>query len=288
MSHFTNLLFLCMAHFLFCQTNTEVYLFDLVSENGSLRLVHPRNISNTIGYDNQPAFIDADSILFSSTRNEQTDIALYSIRNKKMTWITDTAIGSEYSPLKIPNQNALSAIRLDTTGLQRLYRYDMATGASTELLNDLKVGYQVWYDDEMLVCTVLVGNGMDLVVSDLKKNTNTTVAKNVGRSLHKIPNATLVSYINKQDPNWTIRSLDPKTGKSLDILSMPTQVEDMCWLPDGTILMPDQQRILQFTPSKDQNGRVFHQFTEKGIKSISRMTVSPDGKHMAIVVDADL
>jgi Tol biopolymer transport system component len=285
MSRFTNLLFLFMAHFIWSQTNTEVYLVDITSENGSLRLVNPRNISNSIGYDNQPAFLNADSILFSSTRNEQTDIAVYSIKRKKTTWITDTAIGSEYSPLKIPNQNALSAIRLDTTGLQLLYRYDIATGAYTELLKDLKVGYQVWYDEEMLVCTVLVGNGMDLVVSDLKNKTNTTVAKNVGRSLHKIPNTSLVSYISKQEPNWTIRSLDPKTGISRDILFTLTQIEDMCWLSDGTILMPNQQQILQLTPSIDREERVFHNFTETEIKTISRMAVSPDGKHMAIVVD---
>ncbi|MCJ7465163.1 MAG: hypothetical protein MUO53_00545 [Maribacter sp.] len=285
MSRFTNLLFLCMAHFIWSQTNTEVYLLDIISENGSLQLVNARNISNNIGYDNQPAFLDTDSILFSSTRNKQTDIAVYSIKSHKTTWITDTAVGSEYSPLKIPKKNALSAIRLDTAGLQRLYRYDISTGAYTELIKDLKVGYHVWYDDDILVCTVLVGNRMDLVVSDVKNKTNTTVAKNVGRSLHKIPNTSLVSYISKENQNWTIRSLDPKTGSSQDILITLPQIEDMCWLSDGTILMPSQQQIVAFSPTQNRKPNVFHSFTEKDIKTISRMAVSPDGKHMAIVVD---
>jgi len=282
-----NLVFLCLANSILSQANTEVYLLDIVSENGSPRLLNPRNISQNEGYDNQPTFLDNGTVLFSSIRNKQTDIARYAIKSTKRTWITDTAIGSEYSPLKIPKKNAISAIRLDTSGLQRLYRYELPTGKYTELLKDLKVGYQLWYDADILICTVLVGNGMDLVVSDLKKKTNTTVAKNVGRSLHKIPNTSLVSYISKQNQNWTVRSLDPKTGTSQDLLSMLPQIEDMCWLSDGTLLMPSQQQIMQFSTNQDQKPNVLHTFTEKDIKSISRMTVSPDGKHLAIVVDED-
>ncbi len=281
----SKLLFLLVANFIWSQTNTEVYLLDISSKNGRLELVNPRNISQNEGYDNQPSFVDNASIVFSSTRNKQTDIALYSLKNEKTTWITDTPVGSEYSPLKIPKKNALSAIRLDTNGLQRLYRYDIKTGKYTELLKDLKVGYHVWFDDNMLVCTVLVDDTMDLVVSDLKKKTTITVAKNVGRSLHKIPNTALVSYISKEDTDWSVKSLDPKTGTSNNLLTIGPQHEDMCWLSDGTILISDQQEILRFSPGKDRKRSVLYSFTEKGISSISRMAVSIDEKHMAVVVD---
>ncbi len=281
----SKVLFLLVTNFIWSQTNTEVYLFDIRSKNGKLELVNPRNISQNEGYDNQPSFLDNTTIVFSSTRNKQTDIALYSLKNEKTTWITDTPVGSEYSPLKIPNKNAISAIRLDTNGLQRLYRYEIKTGKYTQLLKDLKVGYHVWFDDNMLVCSVLVDDGMDLVVSDLKKKTTITVAKNVGRSLHRIPNTAFVSYISKEDTDWSVKSLDPKTGNTNNLLTIGPKHEDMCWLSDGSILISDQREIVRFSPAKDRKRSVLHRFTEKGISSSSRMAVSRDEKHIAVVID---
>ena len=113
--------------------------------------------------------------LFAATRSDQTDIRLFDIEaGSSSAWITDTPTGSEYSPLKIPNKNAVSAIRLDLNGLQRLYKYDMNTGSSEPILKDLKVGYHVWYSTEILVCTVLIENRMDLVISNLKEKTSQT------------------------------------------------------------------------------------------------------------------
>jgi dipeptidyl aminopeptidase/acylaminoacyl peptidase len=193
----------------FAQQNTEVFLVDMRTDDENTTLGTPLNISNNEGYDNQPSFLDDDTVLFSSTRNGQTDIALYTISTNTTKWITNTPKGSEYSPLKIPGKEAVSAIRLDVDGLQRLYEYDLHTGESKVLLKDLKVGYHVWYNPHIIVCTVLIEDRMDLVVANLKESTNYTVQKNVGRSLHKIPNTDLVSYISKENEMVEIKSLHP-------------------------------------------------------------------------------
>jgi hypothetical protein len=181
------------------QQSTEIYLMDVTKNADTIRLSAPLNISNNEGYDNQPSFFDNENILFSSTRNNQTDIALYNIGKGTKTWISNTTQGSEYSPLKIPEKEAVSAIRLDSNGIQRLYQYDLRTGISKELLKDLKVGYHVWYNAHIIVCAVLIENRMDLVVANLKKGTTHTVQKNVGRSLHKIPDTNLISFISKEE-----------------------------------------------------------------------------------------
>lgn len=157
----TIILLLCIRQLL-AQPNTEVYLMDITSEDGKTAFTNLRNISNNEGYDNQPSFYDNETILFSSTRNGQTDIAAYNINTGSVTWISNTPEGSEYSPLRIPNSNDISAIRLDTNGLQRLYRYDDLSGESTVIRKNAKVGYHVWHSEDVLVNTILVENRMDL------------------------------------------------------------------------------------------------------------------------------
>ena len=284
---------ICLAFLVFfislsAQPDTEVYLVDYDKANRMVKMANLKNISNNEGYDNQPSFYDDNTILYASTRNNQTDIAIYNIKDGTSTWLTDTGFGSEYSPLKIPNQKApkaVSVIRLDTTGLQRLYKIDMETGEATELIKDLVVGYHVWYDENTVVSSVLVDGRMDLVVSNLKDKTNNTLAKNVGRSLHKIPNSDLIGFISKEHESWTIKSINPITAVVEENISMfmSKNVEDICWLNDGTVLFPDGNSIMKFSPMTGSGVGLVHRFEEKEITNISRMSVSPDGKHFAIV-----
>ncbi len=280
----STILFLA-ATALFAQTNTEVYLLDVKTVDRKTELVNPRNISNNEGYDNQPSFYDGETILFSSTRNGQTDIARYDIKVDSISWITDTPQGSEYSPLKIPGRNSISAIRLDTTGLQRLYEYSVWDGSSTELFKDLKVGYHVWYDKDRIVLTVLEDSGMNLVVSDLTDGSHRTIQKNVGRSLHKIPNSNLVSFISKESDPWEIRSLDPVTGDVQKITDMYEKTDDICWLADGTIIAADDQVLVEIDPKTQNEWQRFLRLEKKEISNISRIAVSPNGKYLALVFE---
>ena len=276
---------LLLTKSLTAQTNTEVYLLDVKIVNGKTELVNPRNISNNEGYDNQPSFYDGNTILFSSTRKGQTDIARYDIETDSMSYITETPQGSEYSPLKIPGKNAISAIRLDTTGFQRLYQYSVWDGSSKELLHDLKVGYHVWYDKNTIVSAVLGDDRLDLVISNLKDSTNRTVQKNVGRSLHNIPNSNLISFISKENETWEIRSLNPTTGEVQKITDMYKQTDDMCWLSDGTIIAADNRMLVEIRPETQKEWERFLRLEKKEISHISRIAVSPNGKYMALVYE---
>lgn len=271
-------------------TSQEVYLMDMVIRDGIPELSNPRNISENEGYDNQPSFYDESSVLFAASRNGQTDIRLYTIADGTRVWITDTAKGSEYSPLKIPGKDELSAIRLDEGGLQLLYKYDMASGRSEVLLKDLKVGYQTWFTKDILVTTVLVENRMDLVVSDLKAATNQTVQKNVGRSLHPIPGTEKVSFISKTDSIPEVWSLEPLTGKTEKIISMPGEGEDICWLPQRIAITAVGNELFKLDPGKDASWQLFKTFTDKDIHKITRLATNPSATRLAMVgeVSAEL
>ncbi|HKK11474.1 MAG TPA: hypothetical protein VJ945_01500 [Flavobacteriaceae bacterium] len=265
------------------QPNTEVFLFDLNQEHGGFELSNFRNISNNEGYDNQPSFPDNNTMLYSGTRNGQTDIVEYNIANGEKRWVCNTE-GSEYSPLKIPGQDAISAIRLDKDGTQLLRKYSLQKGASDVLIDDLVIGYQVWFNETILVATVLEEDYMSLYTSNLKKNQNYRWQKKVGRSLHKIPHSELVSYISKEkDSVWEIKALDPISGNTTYLFNTLPNTEDMCWLSDGTALMANDGVLYGFHMIRDDDWVKLASLSEYGIKNITRLAVSPDGTKLAVL-----
>ncbi|SFC33256.1 hypothetical protein SAMN04487891_10925 [Flagellimonas taeanensis] len=267
------------------QANTEVYLFDLTLKNGTPVLSNPKNISNNEGYDNQPSFWDDDTVLFSSTREGQTDILRFNINLGSTTsWLTNTPTGSEYSPLRIPGKNAISAIRLDLDGLQRLYEYDLTSGDSSPISNQ-KIGYHVWFNDHILVATVLVENRMDLMVLDMEKNTTRTVQKNVGRSLHNIPGTRLVSFIAKANKTWEIKSLDPETGISQKIADTYQNQEDICWLDQNSIITGVGKTLLVMDTASGLEWESILTFQQEEINNISRISVNQSKTRLAFVAD---
>lgn len=265
------------------QPNTDVFLFDLNTDNGMYQVSNFQNISNNGGYDNQPSFLDNETILYAGTRNGQTDIVKYNLNYGSKTWICNTE-GGEYSPLKIPNQNAVSAIRLDSDGKQRLYRYDLKSSTNAVLLDTLVVGYHLWFDQNTIISSVLEADYLSLYSSDLKTGINKKITTHVGRSLHHIPNSNLISFISKNtDGTAEIKSLNPKTGVIKTIAPILPEVEDMCWLSDGCILMAKDDALYKLNSKNKLEWTEVASLKSYGFKNPSRLAVSPDGKKLAVV-----
>ncbi|MEC7262778.1 MAG: nuclear transport factor 2 family protein [Bacteroidota bacterium] len=267
------------------QPSTEIYLFDLSFQNGVPLLSNPKNISNNDGYDNQPSFWDDDTVLFASTRDDQTDIKRLNINEgSTYKWLTNTPTGSEYSPLKIPAKNAFSAIRLDLDGLQQLYEYDLKTGDSSPITN-LKIGYHVWVNKDLLVATVLTENRMDLVVINLKDNSHFTVQKNVGRSLHKIPGSNRISYIDKSKKHWEIKSMDPVSGSTNSVAKTFENEEDVCWLDENTLITGHEKSLLTFDVKNGVDWEPLMTFNLEEINKISRIAINSSKTRLAFVAE---
>lgn len=278
------LYFLLISTIGFSQANTEVHLFDLQKDNSKWALTNGKNISNNKGYDSQPSFYDDNTILFASSRDGQTDIASYNLKTKSKKFVSNTPNGGEYSPERIPNSTNVSAVRLDKSGLQRFYEYYYKSGKGKELIKDLVVAYPRWYDKNTLLAVSIVNKGLELFLCDLKSKKNTSVAKKIGRSVHKIPNSNLVSFISKEDKVWKVKSINPKTLEIKTIIDLP-QKEDICWLPDGTLLSASKNMILQHNPKKGKGWYTFHAFKDENINNISRIIVNKDGTKLALVAE---
>src|SRR5690606_41959866 len=60
-------------------------------------------------------------------------------------------------------------------------------------------------------------------------------------------------------------------------------VEDMCWLEDGSILMAKDDVIYKLNPKNKLGWIEIASLKSYGIQNLSRLAISPDGKKLAIV-----
>ncbi len=264
------------------QPNTEVYLFDLQRDDqNNYTIENPLNISNNPGYDNQPTFwSEGNSILYARTVDGQTEIARYFIGSGKTVIVSKTLQGSEYSPTPTPD-GRISSIRLDTTGLQLLYAYDLK-GGSEVLVEDLVIGYHTWLDKTRLAAFVL-GEPNTLQIIDTKNGSSKIVAASIGRSLHRIPDSREMSYVDKSGENWVIKALNPKNGKERGIVGTKEGAEDYCWTPGGELLLGQNTLLWAWNPV--QGWRQVIDVSTYGLQGITRVAVSPDGDKLALVVN---
>ena len=287
MKYFFLILYTLFFTVIHAQSETEIFLFDLENDNSKIEVKNGKNISNNKGYDNQPSFFDEEKILYASTRNGQTDIAQYHINYNSKIFINFTA-GGEYTPLKIPNKNSVSAVRLDTDGKQRLYAYNLGNGESTELIKDLVVAYYTWYDENTVVSAVIEEEQLNLYVTNISNGTSERYATDVGRSFHNIPGTNLVSFIYKEsDKLWQIRSLNPSTGTTRLIANTIEGVEDICWLNKNTILSGKGAILYKLTLRQDNNWKKVADLSSLGITNITRMALNSNSTKLLIAGEVE-
>jgi len=271
------------------QTNTEIFLMEISFSETHFTISNFRNISNNEGYDSQPSFADNNTLLYSRTHQGQTDIARYVISEHNYYWINHSTSGGEYSPQIFPKSKNVAAVRLDTTGLQRLYLYDFKTMESTLLIEDLQVAYYSFFDKKTILSSVLSGNNLDLVISNLSKKTNDTLIENVGRSIHKVPNTKdTMSYTSvNEDGNMDIFQLDMKTLESFFVAELPIGIQDHIWLDDSKLLIGSLDKLYMLDLFGNGDWKLVADLSEYNIQNITRLALSPNGKTLAIVAETE-
>ncbi len=271
------------------QKATEIYLFDLKKSDNTYTISNPINISNNEGYDNQPSFTeDGTSILFTSTRDGQTDIARYDLDEKYRVWVTDTEV-NEYSPAPyIGKKKYFTCVRFENED-QLLYKYSYSSKEPEVLIPNLKVGYYVWFNKNIVI-TYVIGEIESLQVSNFKHKIKYPIEQNIGRSINKIPNPysigkDKISYVSKSHGNPEIYEIDPLSSESTYLIDAVEGSEDMTWTINGAILMAKEDVIYKFHPKKDDGWKPILIESNIPLKNITRLTVSPNGKKIALVVD---
>jgi len=271
----------------FAQTNTEVYVFDIRPAYEGLELLNIQNISNNKGYNNQPSFIANETLVFAGNNEGQTDIVEYSLNTKSKKWFNQKTDGGEYSPQTFPTINDVAAVRLDKNGFQRLYRYDSQTGKSTELIKDLQIAYFAFYNDEKILATVLDSDKMNLVLIDLQSKKTDTLFYNAGRSLQKVPKTNSMSYsLINEEGNLDLYLLDMNSYENFFVTQLPIGIQDYVWINDTQILVGSRNKLYMYDTLGESEWTRVASLEDYGLKNITRMAISPNGKKLAIVTES--
>jgi hypothetical protein len=268
--------------------DTEIFLAPLGSGASVGRAV---NITNSPGYDNQPAFTpDGASLLFTSIRGggTQTDIYRYDIASGATIQVTRTP-ESEYSPTVTPDGAHISVIRVEADGTQRLWRFTLDGRAPELVLPGVKpVGYHAWASDRTLVLFVL-GSPATLRLADTTGGEAEILATGINRSIQRIPGGT-VSFVARTSgeaggaATLAIRELDPRTkGITPLVDAVPGAREaDCAWTPDGMLVMAEKDVLYGWRRGQSGWSRVAD-LAALGLHGVTRIAISPKGDRIAFV-----
>lgn len=282
------LMSLCCA-FALAQEASEIYVFNLFEDDSIIRLTDPINISSNPGYDNQPMFSeDGLTVLFTSEREGQTDIAQYNLIEGYRTWITNTP-DNEYSPSPYPKKKKyFTCVRLNQDKSQYLYKYAFKKKPPEIILPDLRVGYYLWFTDKVLVSFV-IGDVETLQVSNFKYDIRYPIEKNIGRSLQKIPSSVIdlngkMSYISLEHGSPEIYAIDPTKSEPIYITDALENSQDLVWTRSGSMLMGNETGLYRFRSGISKEWVPVIIDGDLPLKGFSRLAISPDGKKIAVVV----
>ena len=264
--------------------SSDIFIIELKTDQGKMKLGQPLKITNFVGYNNQPSFLpDGHGILYTSIRNKQADIYRYDIRSGATTQLTNTP-ESEYSPTLMPDGKSISVVRVEADGTQRLWKFPIAGGQPSLILENTKpVGYHLWIDDHALALFIL-GKPNTLQIVDLRTGKAEVIAENPGRILRRIPHQNKFSFVHKiSEREWTIKAFDLRTRTSASLVATLSNVEDYAWMPSGKLLMAKDSRLFAVIPLTGEDWQEVADFSGAGLKGITRIAVSPKGDRIAVV-----
>lgn len=263
---------------------TDIFVVELKQGPGDrLKPGLPVKISTSSGYNNQPSFLpDGRAILYTSIKDEQADIYRYDLGSGSTTQVTNTP-ESEYSPTVMPDGKSISVVRVEADKTQRLWKFPLAGGSPELVLEKIKpVGYHLWIDQNTLALFVL-GKPNTLQLVDLRSGKAEWVADNPGRILRRVPHQEKFSFVQKvSDQEWLIKIFDLKSRSVADFVKTFPGAEDYAWTPAGVLLMANGSKLFARKES-DWAWVEVADFSNAGLKNITRIAVSPKGDRIALV-----
>jgi Tol biopolymer transport system component len=268
---------------LFAQLGTEIIVFDISVRAGGISLSNPVNITNHKGYDNQPFFYKNNIYYSSAADSAQMDIKKYDLITKKTQSITNTN-DNEFSPTVTPDRKFISCILQRKNGRQDLVKYPINGGKADVIIGDMKVGYHTWIDNNKLLLFVLEDTTTNaLYIYSILTKERSRITDGIGRSLHKIPGGTSLSFIKKTNDNWLINKIDIATKKITPVKPTMPKREDITWTKSGLIITSDGNDLFYGKPGTNQWKKISITDTTP-LKNITRLAINEANTKLAIVI----
>lgn len=277
------LLLICFPFAVFAQPGTEIIVFDIDVKAAGITLYNPVNITKHKGYDNQPFFYRSHLYYSSQVDSGQIDIVRFEDRYKTTRRITITE-DSEFSPTITPDEKFISCILQRKNGKQDLIKYPVNGGEPTIIIDDLKVGYHTWANNNELLLFVLEDTatfGLHHYNTDTKKDKR--IAGNIGRGLNKIPGKNAVSFIQKDSTGGMIKEYNIASGNVSVIMPALPNRDFLAWTKKGVIIMSDGKDIY-FAKPATRSWQKIEIRSDHPLKNITRLVINEHDTKLAVVV----
>ncbi len=253
----------------------------------------PLNLTKRAGYDNQPSFAkDGRSIFYTSTRDTQSDIYRYDLSAGLSIPALLSSPESEYSAFQSWDDKAINVIRVERDSTQRLWRVPLSGGAPSVVFTDIKpVGYFAQPNDSTFVMFVL-GSPATLQIAHARTEpaagAGEVLARDIGRSLHRIPGTNAVSFVQKGATPWKVMRLDPDTKAITELVALPAGTEDVAWADSTTLLTGNGTKLMAWkrgSGSAQSAWQSVGDFAYAHLGHITRLAVSANRNYIAMVAD---
>jgi hypothetical protein len=263
--------------------STDIYLVPLTPTGGSWTLGAPVNATARSGYDNQPFFLpDGSGFLYTSIREDrQADTYRYDLTTRVAVRVTTTS-ESEYSPTPIPHRPGwFSTIRVEADSTQRLWAFRLDGTRPELVLADVKpVGYHAWIEGGGLALFVL-GSPATVQIVSAPGTAPRSIAGNAGRAFARMDGRSSVLFSQLHAGAYQISRLD-LPSLTIRPLARAPRNDFFAW-HDGALFAADGSRILTFRPGRDTAWVEVSDLGPQGLRNLTRLAVSPDGRWLAIV-----
>ena len=277
----------------FISQASDIFVANLTPTAELYKLSEIANITNRVGYDNQPMFnSDASRLyytaMFQQGEQQQTDSMYFNFNNGQTINVTNTPKFSEYSPTPIANETALSMIFVDETGSQKLWQTDIKTGKQTPInLTIEPVGYHAWGKDNDLLLFVLGDEMMLQYTKDPKVEKAELITKNIGRSLRYNKDKDFFTFSKGKDKQ-TLYRFDSATKAISKLLPLPNDSQYYTWLDDNIVISASGNKIYYWRyedKTSNPNWQLFADVSEYCKTSVSRLAAAPNQSKLAFVCE---
>lgn len=266
----------------------DVWLFDCSYSGGKLVPGGGYNVSNRVGYDDQPSFSDGGAYLLytSEQANGQTDIMRFDPLTKLMKPLTTTP-ESEYSPVYLPGNKYIAAVVVEKDSSQRIWRYHKVTGVGEVLIPKVyAVGYQCWFNANTAFLFQISEPNL-LVMVNARKGQKRNCVNNPGRCIQtwNSPKRKLLLYTEMNaDSTWAVKALNSsgKAEPTFAAINLPAGTEDFTVDGMNNLVAGNGSKLMSYSLIRRDGWQELTDLKGIGITRITRLAVSPGGNRIAL------
>jgi hypothetical protein len=263
---------------------TDIWVGDLTMDGRSVHIDAPVNATRRPGYDNQPAFLPDGSFLYSAGDIDgRTDVFKWDAETGIASRVTQTP-ESEYSPTPfVAKTPGFCAVRVEAGGVQRLWRFEADGSDARPVMSDVdSVGYFTWIDARA-VAVFVVGDPHTLRRVDVATQTESIVAKDIGRYLQCVPATRDVAFtIRGADDRYAFYRLPGADTTPVPLIGPVGEGQDAAWARD-TLLATTPTGVYAARPFESGVWVRVADTSAWGLTGVTRIAVAPDARTVAIV-----